>query len=401
MSMALKIKKAIVNSIVVLTGVILGKNRAVVLFGSWMGEKYADNSRFLFQYLSSHKKELGIKEVIWATRLVKVKAEVEGLGYKCVLIGTKESYYWHCKAGIHIICNSVGGSNTNVGDIDTALSAGAIKIQLWHGNGIKCVPGNHSCDSRAKYLIKKICSNGGWVVGNYYFLCKNDIDIEFFKRKFGAEPDKCIDGAYPRTCACEKYTLREQNIINTLRQYSKVVLYLPTFREKYSNFVHPLSDNRVLSYLEMNNILWIEKPHSADKNSESISTIKNANVLTLESSFDINVLIPLIDLLVTDYSSAMLDALYFRKQVLYYVPDYEYYIKDDRGFLMNYDSVCINPKVESIDAFFNSLLTITKLNKYDEHAENIRRQFWKYNDWTCGDIWKAIMDKCFNPTANH
>ncbi len=395
MSITSKFKQALTNITVLLSGVILGKSRSVVLVGSWMGEKFADNSRYLFQYLFSHNNELGIKEVIWATRSPQIKTEVEELGYKCVLIGTRESYYWHCKAGIHIICNSVGGSDTYLADIDTNLSAGAKKIQLWHGNGIKCVPGNHPRTNKVKYLIKKICSDGGWIVGNYYFLCKNDLDFEFFRRKFGTEPNMCIDGAYPRTCTCEKYTQREEEIIESLKKYDKVVLYLPTFRDKYSDFVHPLSNSTVISFLENNNILWIEKPHSADKNSESVSRIKSAYVLSLESSFDINVLIPLIDVLVTDYSSAMLDALYFRKQIIYYVPDYEYYIKDDRGFLIEYDSVCINPKVANIESLLDGLVKTIKDTKYNEHSECIRRMFWKYDDWSCGDIWKAIYNNCY------
>ena len=102
---------------------------------------------------------------------------------------------------------------------------------------------------------------------------------------------------------------------------------------------------------------------------------------------------PIIDVLVTDYSSAMLDALFFEKQVVYYVPDFEYYIKDDRGFLIDYDSVCINKKIESINDLLPAINKALNTDVYGEEAKRIRRMFWKYDNWSCKDIWEAILKK--------
>ena len=114
----------------------------------------------------------------------------------------------------------------------------------------------------------------------------------------------------------------------------------------------------------------------------------------MNSDFDINILFPYIDMLVTDYSSAMLDALYFRKKILYYVPDYTYYISKDRGFLMDYDSICITPKVERPSDLQEQLIALMSgTTKYDAKAEKIRKLFWKYDNWTCQEIWKAILKK--------
>ena len=74
------------NLFVGLVGILLGKNERTVLVGAWMGDKFADNSRFLFQYLSNHKKELNINHVVWATRSRQVLELLESYGYECVLI---------------------------------------------------------------------------------------------------------------------------------------------------------------------------------------------------------------------------------------------------------------------------------------------------------------------------
>ncbi|MBU5480144.1 CDP-glycerol glycerophosphotransferase family protein [Blautia sp. MSJ-19] len=385
------------NFFVGLASIFIGKNERTVLIGAWMGDKFADNSRFLFQYLDNRKNELNIEHVVWATRSKQVLDLLETYGYECVLIGTSKSFYWHCKSGIHVICNVYGDEGKYTADIDTSLSAFSKKVQLWHGNGIKCVEGTNRMRTHERKfhkIIRCATASGGWTSGNYYLLCKSDLDAEFFEIKFGANKTYCIDAAYPRTCRCEQYLPEEETVLNRLNGFDGVILYLPTFRESYEEFVHPLDIEEVRAYIERSNYLWIEKPHSADENGSSVEKHEGRNYLLLHSEFDINILFPYIDLLVTDYSSAMLDALYFRKKILYYVPDYDYYVSKDRGFLMDYDSICITKKVEKPVDLLERLKTLMSSTvEYNENAERIRKLFWKYDNWTCQEIWKAILNK--------
>ncbi len=53
-----------------------------------MGEKFADNSRFLFQYLHQEKQELLLKRVIWVTRNKNLKDELSEMGYEVYLCGS-------------------------------------------------------------------------------------------------------------------------------------------------------------------------------------------------------------------------------------------------------------------------------------------------------------------------
>ena len=385
------------NCLVGLIGLTIGKNKRTILIGAWMGDKFADNSRFLFQYLSNKKEELNIEHVIWATRSKDVLALLELNGYECVLIGTSKSFYWHCKAGIHIICNVFGDDGKYKADIDTSLSAFSKRVQLWHGNGIKRVEGTNMLrthESKFHKIVRYATASGGWTSGNYYLLCKCDLDADFFKMKFGVNKSCCIDAAYPRTCQCEKYLPEEIKVLSAFENFSGIILYLPTFRDNYDEFVHPLEIEDVRLYIEQFNYLWIEKPHSADKKGNSVVKHEGRNYLLLHSEFDINVLFPYIDLLVTDYSSAMLDALYFRKKILYYVPDYAYYTSKDRGFLMDYDTICITEKIEQPCDFLKRLRQIMDdTMEYNQNAERIRGLFWKNDNWTCKEIWKAILNK--------
>lgn len=394
MNITRRVKYILLNSYSIVYGKLIGRSKKCVLFGSWMGEKFADNSRYLFQYVNNNKESLGLNHVIWATRDSQLCDELTELGYECVLIGTKKSRYWHCKSGIHFICDAQFDTDEFLGDIDSSFSAGAIKIQLWHGNGIKCVPAFGKRSRGIIQIIKDLSTQGLWYVGNYYFLCKSDLDFTFFNLKFGANASSCIDSAYPRTCECLQLFSKEQDVIEYINRFDKRILYLPTFRNNYNNYVHPLNNKRILDYLENNGILWIEKPHSADKNNSTVmSDISSEHVLCLDNTFDINVIYGNIDLLITDYSSAMLDALFYRIPIVYYVPDYDYYCNNDRGFLVEYDSVCITPKVNNTEELVLMIQKTISEFEYGEEAEMIRKQFWKHDKWSYSEIWESIQNK--------
>ena len=60
---------------------------------------------------------------------------------------------------------------------------------------------------------------------------------------------------------------------------------------------------------------------------------------------------------------------------------------------MDYDSICINRKVESIDNLLDSIKEALGKKGYTPENNEIRKMFWKHDNWTCGDIWQAIVDK--------
>ena len=62
--MTSRIKNLIENLGVAIYGIFSPRDKRVVLFGAWMGEKFSDNSRYLFQYIEKNKDELGINTVI-------------------------------------------------------------------------------------------------------------------------------------------------------------------------------------------------------------------------------------------------------------------------------------------------------------------------------------------------
>ena len=374
------------------------RDQGVVLVGAWMGEKFADNSRYLYQYLSSHAEQLNLKHVVWATRNPKLKEELEASGYECCLIGTKESFDWHMKAGVHILCNAVTSYRHFQADIDTRYSYGAKKIQLWHGVGVKSIGVRSNSlrnrpQRRPSYLRRQLAAEGGW--GNAYFLCTSPLNMDINQKNENYIRDFMFISMYPRYCQCLQYTQNEKDIIETIKTYPVSILYLPTFRTTDGGYVHPLSDFEFCNWLSENGVLWIEKPHSASSRNEEEAP-NAVNRLLLDHSFDINVLYDFITVLATDYSSAAFDAIYHQKPVLLYVPDLETYQTKDVGLLVDYSTfwpslLCRNTAEirETVSqAVHERFFTDERNSTYDR----IRTEFFQNQQANYEDIWDCIRN---------
>ncbi len=327
------------NCMTLIKSFSIKRDRNVWLFGAWMGERFADNSRFLFQYLSANKDLYGIKEVIWVSRNSDVVNQVRDMGYEAYLIGSEESTYYHYRAGVHVICNS------DSRDIDTQYSFGAIKIQLWHGNGIKA---SGKMKRRNKptlkeafwdYVVKPITIPGGWY--NAYWVACSEESKRVLVNDSGANPNKIIIANSPRLCKCIKYTEAERCVLNLISDQKskgkKIVLFLPTFRNNDSSYIAPLDIPGFYDFIHDRNILWIQKNHSADTQ-DTVRQILAENVVNLNRDFDVNVLYDSIDIFISDYSSATTDAIYKNLVTIEYCPDYDEYAKYDRGFVSDFSN---------------------------------------------------------------
>lgn len=354
-----------INVFCIFSRIFIWKTKKIWIFGSWMGLKFADNSRYLFQYLHDNKGIYGIKKVVWITRNKNLLKTLKSLGYITVYANSLLSFYYHLRAGVHVICNMPCGNKDFKGDICGMLSIGSVKIQCWHGIPLKANLKNDS-DRLKNNFIYRFLQPGHWE--SKQIICSTGKGCTSRMIKWFGTNYNYLECGYPRLCNCVKLMGDEQVIIGKISTYKKVILYLPTFRSNQSSFVHPLCNEDLCEFLNDNAILWIEKPHQANKGNELFlyDRAKIKNIVELKPEFDINTIIKYISILATDFSSVSLDALYFKKPVVYYAPDLEEYMRRDRGFLDDFkdlmlDSFCMNSyefleKIKSIyrGVYFNT-----------------------------------------------
>ena len=393
------------NMLTMIKNFKIKRSSEIILMGAWMGTKFADNSRYLYQYLFKNKEMLGIKRVVWVTRNYNVKELLEKMGYEVYIIGSKESDYWHLKAGIHIICNAAYDLTGFQTDIDSKLSFGAKKIQLWHGvGGIKAIGGasNKAKESISKdtilkriihsHVFNELFTIGGW--GEAHIMATG-LENAFCNIEYSrCREDRIFISGYPRNCECIKYTPREQEFFELLKQYKDCFLYLPTFRSDSSHFVHPLHNRKLVEFIKNNNCLWIEKPHTADLNNDAI--VQNIdNVFNMEPAFDVNTIYQRMTCIITDYSSVSFDAIHQNIPLAIYAPDIEQFKNSDVGFIIDFEKVFEKMLCTNSDGLYQLIEKATLDNKkylkdlaYDYKL--IDKYAFDNKNKTYNDIWNDI-----------
>ena len=83
-------KNAVFNVYTIIAQIFVKKDNKTLLIGSWMGRRFADNSRYLFQYLSSNRTQLELEHVVWVTRDAELYDSLIRLGYEVCMSGTKK-----------------------------------------------------------------------------------------------------------------------------------------------------------------------------------------------------------------------------------------------------------------------------------------------------------------------
>lgn len=282
------------------------KNR--ILFSNFFGKGYGDNPKYLADELLSRNIEN--LELVW---LVKEKNYEEiPSEIKQVKRGTLKELYYLATSKIWIDnCRKHYG---------ISKKKKQFYIHTWHGTvGLKKI--EKDCED----ILKK----------NYIKAAKADskmIDLipsgsklftEIIKSSFWYDGEIYECGT-PRCDIFFKYKKEEKDY--------NIVLYAPTFRDDGETSVYDLDYNKIIQTLEKTtkkqwklivrfhpNVSYLQK------------TVKYNDKIIDGSKFDdMNKLIIDSDILITDYSSSMFDALLIKRSVFLYTPDLEKYL-DARG----------------------------------------------------------------------
>ncbi|MDC0336315.1 CDP-glycerol glycerophosphotransferase family protein [Pseudodesulfovibrio sp.] len=257
----------------------------------------------------------------------------------------------------------------------------ARQVQLWHGVGNKKIgfllEGISCLEGKDETLIEDH-SNYDVIVSTSPFYTE-----EVFKKSLHAK--EFVSLGYPRTDALfnklDKHTLIGCDPIaySKVRQASKkgpVILFSPTFRD---NGVNPLTQgvldyNELFAFLKRTNAHLLVKAHT--RTPLQFGTLPD-NVTICESTSDIYPFLPLIDVMITDYSSIYTEYLLLDRPVLFFWKDFAEYMSHDRGFQFPFEEMCPGPKCRTAEQLFEALAAA--LEGEDE---------WK-------DARRAMRDKAF------
>lgn len=303
----------------------------------------------------------------------------------------KVYYKWSFKGIYHSLTAKVYIYSHHTIDINFWTSGGAKKVNLWHGVGIKNIEFKTHVGNAAKiYSTKNLLAR----IYMPHLFRKPDLMLStspmmtiHFSECFRITNQECVEDMYPRCkpffWSSEKLkkfihqneTLAVQNLYNKISEYDKVYLYMPTWREDRSDFIKisGIDFEALNSILRSQNFLFLLKLHPATNLNIDISNY--SNVVLIDKNIDIYPLLPVTDVLITDYSSIYYDYILMKeKRILLFPFDYSEYILKDRDLAFDFNEY--TPGVRAYT--FSELLTYIENPSLiiDDKREWIINQFW-------------------------
>lgn len=290
----------------------------LVLFESWAGAAYEGNPRALYEYLNAHYPHF---TCVWA--LDDERTPVPGSAVR-VRKHTRDYLRYLSTAAYVVIDDQL--------DPWFQKREGQMVVQTTHGTPLK----KEGLDvARAEDVEEEkqrfIAANQVWD----YLTVQGQAFEDRVQSIYGTET-KTLATGHPRTDRLLKVTAREKAQIRQtlgIDDSKTVVLYAPTWRSKNTFNLH-LDLEALRESLGENYVLLIRK-HRYEAGTSALPA-DDSFVYDMTHYQAIEDLMIASDVLVSDYSSTILDYALLDKPILLYAYDYDEYASELRGLYVDY-----------------------------------------------------------------
>lgn len=213
----------------------------------------------------------------------------------------------------------------------------------------------------------------------------SETDIPFYAEAFGIKEKNIVPTGVPRTDILfdKEY---EAEISKEMEEEipeikgKKVVLFAPTFRGNGHRTAHypyfKIDFERLVEYCKKHNVVILFKMHPFVTNPLNIPDEYKEYLVDVTHIREVNDILFVTDLLISDYSSLIYEYAVFKRPMLFYAFDLEDYIAT-RDFYEPYESFVPGKIVESFDELIESL----ENEDYEqEKVEPFLNKHFKYKD---------------------
>jgi len=225
----------------------------------------------------------------------------------------------------------------------------------------------------------------------------------FYSEGFGISYDKVIATGIPRTDIFfdEKYKINIRKKLYKKYPFledKKVISFIPTFRgEGKEDAFYPLDKFNVEKLFDcLNNpddYFLIIKHHPFVKNRMKIPEKYKDHAIDLSNESEVNELLFITDIMITDYSSVIFEAALLDISMLLYAYDLEEYIKE-RGFYYDYDFLVPGKIISSFERIAESINN----NDFEEYKLDTFKN--KFFDDLDGKSSQRVVDLIFKERSN-
>lgn len=315
-------------------------NDKLVVFESFVGFKYADSPKAIYEYMVDNKEFEGYQFVWFFKDPEKYEFLEKNTNTKVVKRGSKDYYKYYSMAAYWI-------SNSRI-LYNLKKKKNQKYIQCWHGTPLKRlgfdikVAGGNAMNS-----IKDIRDKYESDAKNYdYMVSPSKFVTEKYKSAFNL--NKCnknvqiIEKGYPRNDFISNFN--NKDIIRIKKELGiktdkKIILYAPTWRDDQheSGLGYVYKTEIDFDYLKeklSKDYIILFRAHYFVANSFNFDKYKGF-IYDVSNYSDINDLYVVSDLLITDYSSVFFDYSILKRPIIFYMYDLDKYKEEIRDFYID------------------------------------------------------------------
>lgn len=363
------------------------KNRNIWLIGGHAGDIYNDNSKFFYEYMLTHHKDVEIYWVI--NKDSKVYDKIPG---KKLIRGGVENYlyYYNAKAIIfsHAPSADIAPYNFVVPGLN-AFHKKTVKVYLNHGT--ISFKKRKAMDGRFKNIIDDLLRSYNIATASSQF--EKDVMVDDWGM---SEDNVYIIG-----------NARYDNLPTEEKAQTRDILYTPTWRdwikfndgkftdsEYFKNIMNFLNDEKLNKTLEEKDVyIKFYLHHLMHEFIDDIrENITGERIVFLDKGVVLADEIRKSAANITDYSSVAIDFLYMNRPILFYQFDIDKY-KQEIDSYIDLDNEMFGSIAYNKDEAASKLINIID-NDFAilESQKNERSKFFKYNDNdNCNRIYDCIV----------
>ncbi|MDT8861097.1 CDP-glycerol glycerophosphotransferase family protein [Alkalihalobacillus sp. MEB130] len=356
-----------------------------IFFFSYYGSQYGCNPKYITEFILKNN-EAKKYDLVWAFNNPDLIPEKHGI--RKVKVMTVRYFYELCTSK---------GIITNFRTTELFIKRREqYYIQTWHSSlrlkqiekdAVKSLPEQYVQIAKKDSLKCDLLLSG----------CKYSTDI--FKRAFWYSGEIFEQGTPRNDLLIQNNKSIKRTVFSSLNIpiNSKVILYAPTFRKGNQLDVYNLDYDKVLDQLRKKyggewTFLIKLHPHLLSKSSE---LVYGEGVMDVTAYDDIQELLSISDVLISDYSSLMFDFSLTKRPCFLYVPDLVDYTKNDRSLYFDINKLPFKTAVSN-----KELLHKIENFSSEEYQNDLSRFQKSVGSFENGEACKHVKEKldevCFN-----
>lgn len=367
------------GEILYLLSFVIPKDKNLWVFGAWFGEKYADNSKYLFEYVCKNHPDIS---AVWLTKNKTTLELIRNKGFNAVLAWSFRGIVLSLRARCAVL-------STSPFDVNEIILGNTKIVQLWHGTPLKKIMYDDTVfasRSRIREWIKNLFPFFREEFLHMMFIAPSEAVARSFSTAFKVPQKQINITGYPRNDSFFSMQAHPIPLIKKIEELKRkgmsVGIYMPTHRlagktDIFSLFYGDI--NRINDRLSQIQVVLLVKFHFYHLSSLKSHFPRYSNIIFIQDADieqDVYTVLPRTDFLITDYSSIYFDYLLLGKPVIFTPFDKDEYLKNDREFYYEYDKIILGPKAYTWDEVLSYLAQLPAVHKkYEVRMKEINGMF--------------------------